>query len=203
MPQFTASATLCVVAAIMAWVGPLPAAVRPKLVVLAVDESSSMAKSDPARMRIEAASMVLSIASPQDQVGVIGFGDTARWAEKPREPGAAMTDSVQRLGQSNRHTEFHPAIALFSDFLDRQDQTYRNTHEAVLILFTDGRSEPADGSAAEDRSKSLQLARGVRGRGAIHVVSLGREVDRDFLDSLAGSQSFLRNTVSEDDRSNE
>jgi Mg-chelatase subunit ChlD len=181
-----------VAAVLAASVIPVAAAVRSRLVVLAIDESGSMAQSDPSRMRIEAASMMLSIASPQDEVGLIGFGDGARWVAKPGPPRSRMVDSVRQLGQSNQHTTFHAAIELFSDYIGRQDQTYRETHELFLILFTDGRSDPQLGWAAEDRSKSLELVRRIRGRGVVHVISLGHETDGDFLDSVASETGGSR-----------
>lgn len=172
--------------------GSLFGSTKQRVIIIAIDQSGSMKKSDPERLRVEAASMLATLAEPDDRVGLIGFGTDASWLQEPIEKKKFDPKELSKLGDSDAHTSFAPVLKLWSEFLAGQDNSYWESHEASLVLFTDGRSEPADGNPEADRSTSIQIAHNSAGRGKTFAIGLGRDLDSEFLDSLVNATNGTR-----------
>jgi hypothetical protein len=161
------------------------AAARPRLIVLAVDQSGSMKTSDPARFRVEATSMLVSLANDDDRIGLIGFGDNSEWIQKPIEKRNFDLSRISTVKEDEPYTGFSSAFALWQDYLSHLEASFFQTHDSFLLVFTDGRSDPRDHDPARDRSESLQAVSDMSGRGRVFVVGLGHDLDGTFLDELA------------------
>jgi von Willebrand factor type A domain len=161
---------------------------KQRVIVLAIDQSGSMSKSDPESLRVEAGRMLLELAGPNDRIGLIAFGDEARWLQEPIERKSFDVSKLSSLGDSDKldkHTAFAPVLQRWSDLLANQDSSFWESHEASLLLFTDGRSDPPDHHPDKDQAEALGLARNAAARGKIFVIGLGHDLDGEFLDSLA------------------
>jgi hypothetical protein len=144
--------------------------------------------------------MLLSAADPSDEVGVIAFGDHARWigaSETARKPDFNL-DDLEKVGQADQHTDFADLIQFWNDFLSRKPSGFFDTHEASLVLLTDGQPDALGESAASNAGRSLTLASETESRGKIYTIALGPEARKStFLNQLAeasGGSSATANT---------
>jgi hypothetical protein len=166
-------------------VSPAWAAQKQRTIIIALDQSGSMLRSDPDRLRVKAAGLLAATENPNDQVGVIVFGDSARWLQKPIERNRFDFSLLDKIGSSDAHTSFAPVLSSVQDYLVGQPASYFQDNDISLVLLTDGRSDPANREADEDRSRTLSIARENAWRLKVYTIGLGNDLDLDFLDRLA------------------
>ena len=154
-------------------------------IVIALDQSGSMLRSDPDKLRVEAAGLLAATENPNDQVGLIAFGDTAHWLQKPIERSKFDFKLLDEVGASDAHTSFSPVLRAVDEYLIAQPTSFFQGNDVTLVLLTDGRSDPADKLADEDRSASLSIAGQNASRLKVYTIGLGSDLDRSFLDQLA------------------
>ena len=170
-------------------VSPAWATQKQRTIIIALDQSGSMLRSDPARLRVEAAGLLSATENPNDQVGVIVFGDSARWLQKPIERRRFDFSLLDKIGFSDAHTSFAPVVSSVQDYLVGQPASYFQDNDISLVLLTDGRSDPSSRLADEDRSRALSIASENAWRLKIYTIGLGSDLDLDFLDRLARSSN--------------
>lgn len=158
---------------------------KQQTILIALDQSGSMVQSDPGRLRVEAAGLLAATENPKDQVGVIAFGDSARWVQQPIERDRFQFSLLDKIGASDAHTSFSSALQIVEGYLVRQPPSFFQDHDVSLVLLTDGRSDPADKLADADRSEALSIASQNAWRLKIYTIGLGNTLDLDFLDRLA------------------
>ena len=156
-----------------------------RIIIIALDQSGSMLQSDPARLRVEAAGLLAATENPNDQVGVIAFGDSAHWLQKPIERNRFDFSLLNKIGTSDAHTSFAPVLSSVQDYLVGQPASFFQDNDISLVLLTDGRSDPADRLADEDRSRALSITNGNAWRLKVYTIGLGNDLDLDFLDRVA------------------
>jgi hypothetical protein len=166
-------------------VSPAWATQKQRTIIIALDQSGSMVQSDPARLRVEAAGLLAATENPNDQVGMIGFGDTARWLQRPIARNRFDFSLLDKIGSSDAHTSFAPVLSAVEDYLVGQPASYFQDNDISLVLLTDGRSDPANRLADEDRSRALSIASQNAWRLKVYSIGLGNDLDLDFLDRLA------------------
>ncbi len=158
---------------------------KQRTVIIALDQSGSMVRSDPARLRMEAAGLLAATENPDDQVGLIAFGDNAHWLQKPIERNRFDFSLLDTIGSSDAHTSFSPVLSAVEDYLIGQPSSFFQDNDISLVLLTDGRSDPADKAADADRSQALSIARENAWRLKVYTIGLGNDLDLGFLDRLA------------------
>ena len=166
-------------------VSPAWATQKQRTIIIALDQSGSMLRSDPDRLRVEAAGLLAATENPNDQVGVIAFGDSARWLQKPIERNRFDFSLLDKIGSSDAHTAFAPVLSSVEDYLVGQPASFFQDNDISLVLLTDGRSDPANRLADEDRSRALSIASENAWRLKVYTIGLGSDLDLDFLDRLA------------------
>jgi hypothetical protein len=166
-------------------VSPAWATQKQRTIIIALDQSGSMLRSDPARLRVEAAGLLAATENPNDQVGVIAFGDSSRWLQKPVARDRFDFSLLDKIGSSDAHTSFSPVLGAVQDYLVGQPASFFQDNDISLVLLTDGRSDPANHLGDEDRSRALAIASENAWRLKVYTIGLGSDLDQDFLDQLA------------------
>ena len=185
-PRLRLAATL--LAALAASASPAvcqPAPAHSALVVL-LDASGSMKKSDPNCVRGDAGQLVLARVRDGDLISVAEFGDavkplTTRFVTVTAESRAALSNALRSCRATDAHTDIAGAldyaIALEQGMTDPQQKAF----PVHVLLLTDGRHEPismvADPTA--DVEARLNVLR--RDRITVHGLGLGSGVDRSLL----------------------
>ena len=160
-------ATLAIAVA-MAAIGPFVAA-GPVPVVLAVDTSRSLSRSDLSAAIESLRAMVRQL--PADTpVGAIEFGDAARWLVRP---DAARDLALRALSDLEPHGNF----TLLNDALFETAKALAKG--GVVVLASDGRDE--NSATTTDDVSRICAANGVR----IVTLGVGRRVDERSLRRLA------------------
>lgn len=161
------------------------AARKRQTVIIALDQSGSMVQSDPAKLRIEAAGLLVATLDANDRVGLIGFGDSAHWLRRPVTRGHFDFGLLEKAGTSDPHTAFSPVLSAVEQYLVARPSLLAEDNDVSLVLLTDGRSDPADKNAEADQTQALSIAGRNANRLKIYTVGLGNNFDREFLERLA------------------
>jgi beta-lactamase regulating signal transducer with metallopeptidase domain len=149
-------------------------------VILVLDRSSSM-EGKKLQWALAAASHVVESLRPGDTVGVLAFDNTFEWAVVPSkvEDRAAIEQQIAAI-IADGGTKIAPALT--EAYARLLPITADLKH---LVLLTDGISEAGD---------SLELARAANGNVTISTVGLGRDVNRQYLETVAklsGGKSYF------------
>lgn len=196
---------------------PVESDVRNKLdvpslaMIMSIDHSGSMAEASMGLTRLdlakESAQRAVEQLTPQDEVGVIAFSDTAKWIAplQSAENAEEVKDLIGGL-QMGGGTMMYSSIKESYDALMESDAAIKH-----LILMTDG--EPADsgfeGLIAEMREDGITVSTVAMGRGAntglmerLSEVGGGRFYHVDATDNIPAifaketqlsTQSYLQN----------
>ncbi|HET9088193.1 MAG TPA: vWA domain-containing protein [Acidobacteriaceae bacterium] len=167
------------------------AAHKQRVIILALDQSASMVHSDPTRLRVEAAGLLAAVAGAQDQIGVIGFGDTSTWLQTPVERDRFNFKLLDSIGSTDRHTAFAPVLKAVYQYLTAQPASFLQDNQVSLVLLTDGRSDPADILPDADRSAALSIGSDNAAKLKIYTIGLGNALDENFLNQLARTSNGL------------
>ena len=172
---------------------------KQRVIVVALDSSGSMARSDPERRRIDAAELLLACADQDDQVGVITFGDQPRWlGGQSVSPRAQFPlGSLESIGQGDQHTDFAALLREWNRFLDGEPDGYFATHEAALVILTDG---VPDAAGKENGEAALELASRAAKSSTIHVIALGPEAKSTSFTSDLAAMGHGRSAYADTDK---
>ena len=173
------------------------AAAKESDLVLAFDESGSMAKTDPRGARKEAAKLFLRLCGPQHRAALMGFATNVRILGEPRAmgPGDArdrLLADVDRIESSGAYTDIERALR---DALIELRRTSVPGRPKAVLLFTDGAVDLQEGPVASAESVrrirgplvSDYLQEGVQ----IHCVAFTSGADLELLRYLAESTGGL------------
>lgn len=155
-------------------------------IVLLMDSSGSMKKTDPKDYRKEAAKLFVSLLSERDSVSIVSFGDTAQELA-PLTPGgkgerAALFRAIGRITSREMTTNIPEAVRLAFDSLQKSKRQNR-----VILLMSDGKidllSPEKDAAAALELEKMLpDIAKaGIR----IYTVAFSELSDAALLRAVA------------------
>lgn len=153
-------------------------------VILVLDTSSSMNGAKISAAKAAARLFVGLLALPQDQAAVVGFNSQATLASGLSGNVDGLRRAIDGL-VTEPGTRIDRGLALALAELEGPQRRADNT--PAIVLLTDGRQD-------EEAVLALDLAARARGLGiAIFAIGLGADVDRAFLETLAGSpaRSFL------------
>lgn len=165
---------------------PAPKADEGFDIVLLMDSSGSMKKTDPKDYRKEAAKLFVSLMSERDSISIVSFGDTAQELA-PLTPGgkserAGLFRAIGRITSREMTTNIPEAVRLAFDSLQKSKRQNR-----VILLMSDGKidllSQEKDAAAAAELEKMLpDIAKaGIR----IYTVAFSEFSDAALLRAVA------------------
>lgn len=157
-------------------------------VIFLIDDSGSMANSDPSDLRYSAARLFVSLLDPGDSIGAVTFSDQAQVISSGIQTIHSMEDKLQladvfQPGTPNGYTDVKAAFTQASELLltdpSEPDQT-------IIVLLTDGQPEPLNYySSYED--DTIELAKSLE----IPVISIAltQGASINFLNRLSSQTS--------------
>ena len=161
-------------------------ATTPVTIVLALDESGSMAKSGG--KVVEAATGFVSALRPQDWLGVVTFADKSLVAH-------GMTQSRESTLEAIAAYKAEGGTALYDALCDSVLMLKQVKGRRAIVVLTDGRDENNPGTAPGSLrtwEQALGLVREIEV--AVFAVGLGTKIDPGRLSALAevsGGQAFF------------
>lgn len=169
------------------WLGAAMAAAQgPVDVVLVMDSSGSMKRTDPQRLRVPTARLFISLLAAGDRVGVISFSDqgypvVGLSAVSERGPLFAAVDKVSSRGAfTNLYAALHQARAMLA-----QAEPGRQRH---IVFMSDGKMDVGDTErdlaltvAIEQEVIPRLQAEGIR----VHTIAFSDEADKELLRATA------------------
>lgn len=112
----------------------------PLYVVLLMDASGSMKKTDPEGFRILASQTIISLLSPEDKVAIIEFGTTAKiisnWENAANT--SIIFNLLNQIGSNDHFTDFRAGIATATQLFEKAPAGSNK----VIFLLTDGDLDP-------------------------------------------------------------
>lgn len=203
---------------VFTWPRPFDLGVRacekPSSVVLAIDRSGSMASlgsnpPEPLTSVKRAAEYFVSELKEKDSVGLVTFASVA-------DSPVSLTQNFENLkeliggisisGGGTQYTNISDAVKKTSEIFLLSESMSNKDHQKILVLLTDGVATKPDkpGGADSDaeqvfyaESVALSSALEVKKSGVvIYTVGLGRDINKDFLKSLASSPDNFFETPS-------
>ena len=149
-----------------------PQSAEGTVVVLIIDKSSSMEGPKMELARAAATGMVSNLR-PIDQVGVLIFDNSFRWAIPIRKADDTRAINAQIAGiMPDGGTQIAPALTEAYQRVLPVEATYRH-----ILLLTDGISEEGNSYALAREAKKHQVT--------ISTIGLGADVHREYLEAIA------------------
>jgi hypothetical protein len=115
-------------------------------VVLVMDSSGSMKKTDPLSLRIPAAKLFVSLLKEQDRAGVVSFSDTAYpiihlTPVNSAENKDLLFDAAEKITSDGLYTNLHDALSKGFDALSQDNKAER---ARIIVLMSDGMMDVGD-----------------------------------------------------------
>jgi len=166
------------------------AAANPIDVILLLDSSGSMKKTDPQFLRKPAAKLFISLLGEEDRVSVVSFSDNGypvsylASAKKPRSQKRHFA-AVDKISTKGVYTNLTAAIETALNVYRRNPKANRQLH---VVLMTDGEIDM--GSAKKNRALRKELLKGIAPKLAkqgikLHSIAFTNKSDIDLLKQLA------------------
>lgn len=127
-------------------------------IVILIDCSGSMKKTDPQSYRKPAAKLFISLLGEKDRIGIIGFGESAKvlatLTENTKKNRGSLFNAVNKITSKEFSTNITDAVRKGFEELKTSDKKNR-----IIILMSDGKlalgSEEKDKEAFSELSKLL------------------------------------------------
>ncbi|MFP4055564.1 MAG: DUF4159 domain-containing protein [Candidatus Brocadiia bacterium] len=145
-------------------------------VALLIDESLSMRRTDPEKLRLEAAKTFVDLASRSTRIAriaIVGFDDTARTLLPLTPPSQAdeLYEAIERI-RALGQTDIDGALELAGKLLAPSPAAAK-----AVVLLTDGKDEPG---RYEEAHRAF-----ARSRWHVYTVGLSERADADVLQRIA------------------
>jgi Mg-chelatase subunit ChlD len=115
----------------------------PLTVVLAVDTSGSMKKTDPRNLRREASKLLLSLLGPEDRLALVTF-DTRATVRCPLENAAKseafLASQIDRIRSDGKFTDLHDAVRVSHEAFGPSGRS----GPRAIVFLTDGKMDTGD-----------------------------------------------------------
>lgn len=159
-------------------------------VVLLLDASGSMRRTDPLRLRDEGARLIVEFLKPGDRLGIIEFSNFANTIRPLSEFDSSqvqeITQQIAQVGDSGLYTDLLQGIKIAANMLDLNPQP---DSDRVVVLLSDGQMEPdpqvATSTQQIDELNEVMLPRLRSGSIKIHSVALSELADRKLLTHIS------------------
>ncbi len=159
-------------------------------VVLVMDSSGSMKKTDPQSLRIPAAKLFISLLDKEDRAGIISFSDTGYPvigltpvdSEDSRDK---LFRAAELISSKGLHTNLHDAFASAMEVLSESSGAGRTK---IIVIMSDGMMDVGD----PDRDGSLldkiktELSDLLEERGIkVYAIAFTEQSDRDLMEKIS------------------
>ena len=165
-------------------------------VVLMLDSSGSMLKTDPKGLRYEGAKILCSFLTESDRLGIVQFSGDAKVAQELQYFSPSKTDEIlgriKAIPNEGLFTDIAQGVKVAAEMLDKEPRT---DTQRLIVLLSDGKSEP-DPAVSPAFARTLQLIHeilpDIKSREAkIFTLALSEEADRGFLAEIATATDGL------------
>lgn len=159
-------------------------------VVVIMDSSGSMKKTDPKELRKPAAKLFITLLGKEDRLSVMSFSDNAYPITflTPLDKETNKTRSIEatdKISSRGIYTNIHAAIARAIEILK---DSHSQNRDPVIVFMSDGKMDVGNaGLSAELRSKIQQELTPLLKQYKIKIFSIAftKESDQDLLQEIA------------------
>jgi Mg-chelatase subunit ChlD len=166
-------------------------------IIMLIDSSGSMKRTDPRGYRKNAAKLFISLLGKNDRIGVMGFGDSATLLRPlTRNTGQnrqVLFDAVEKITSKELYTNITEAVLQGLNELKKSRQRNR-----IMVMMSDGKIDLGS-KEKDDLSHSILtgiLPELARKQIPLYTVAFTQESDRALLEHMAtatgGSFRFAR-----------
>ena len=177
-------------------------------VVLVMDSSGSMKKTDPKELRKPAAKLFISLLGNNDRAGVVSFSDqgypvaylTPVKGNKHRQQ---LFKAVDRISSKGVYTNLHGAIEGALRVLDRDatGNTASNKRQRIIVLMSDGKMDLGNSENTQQQSQRLLLDTlpALKRQGIeVHTIAFTPQSDQALLKQIADTTGGTFNIARSD-----
>ncbi len=184
-------------------------------IVLAIDASGSMEEGGAFQRAIDGARAFVENAGPDDQIGIVSFGDRVQVAQRLTSDEDALLDAIDGLGVGGgtamydgvreavnlfRGSDLLPFVVVLTDGKDTESTTTLDS--AVALLDDAGAQLFAIGLESEEFDLGAIEALAERTGGTVRVAGTPAEIEEVYVETQEVLRRQFRTTfVSEVDRS--
>jgi Mg-chelatase subunit ChlD len=155
-------------------------------IVLLIDSSGSMRKTDPQNNRKTSAKLFISLLGSDDRVGIVSFGDSAKLllplTRNSKENYGRFISAINKISSREFSTNIYEGVKKGFDELKTSE-----SNKKVLVLLSDGKL--ALGSKEKDaealNSLSALLPELVKSGITLSTIAFSDQSDARFLEDLA------------------
>lgn len=165
----------------------------PLAVVLAVDTSGSMRKTDPRNLRREASKLLVSLLGPQDRLALVTF-DTRASIRCPLEnvtkSKASLANQIDRIRSDGKFTNLEDALRVAQEAFGSQDSGGRK----AIVFLTDGKMDTGDPDQDLGLTKALlgeRVPRLSEESVPVYAIAFSPLADAALLDRIATATGGL------------
>jgi Mg-chelatase subunit ChlD len=161
-------------------------------VVLVMDSSGSMKRTDPQELRKPAAKLLVSLLGANDRASVVSFSDqgypvTYFTPVKGKQNETKLFAAVDRISNKGVYTNLLGAVEGAMRVIDRDPLPNRKT---IVVLMTDGKMDLGDSVKNASKSETLikdLIPRLKKENIELHTIAFTDESDQAYLKQLAAS----------------
>lgn len=165
-------------------------------IVLVLDGSGSMQRTDPWRLRNQGARLLSRFLSVNDRLAIVEFDRSSRivmeFREVKPETQVSIDSTIDSTTVEGRYTNLYSPL---EDALTLLKTKGRQSAEKSVVLISDGTMDPhvTDGSAEQVTEKLFsQVLPQFRDSGIkIYTLALSKEADEKFLGSIAQATNAM------------
>jgi hypothetical protein len=153
-------------------------------IIILLDNSGSMQKTDPYRLSVSAASMLIDTLDNSTSLNIIPFGNLAdksiRLSDKPYRE--ALKSRLSELRFDSENTNLKEGIK------EAINQFNGVQGEKIIIVLSDGKEDPLAGVTDAHMKELFSLGEGAGKQGIkIHAIGLSESADEETLSKLSDS----------------
>ncbi|MGO9014120.1 MAG: VWA domain-containing protein [Dissulfurispiraceae bacterium] len=155
-------------------------------IMLLIDSSGSMRKTDPHDYRKTAAELFISLLSSDDRAGVVSFGDSAKLllplTRCSKESYGRFTSAINKISSREFSTNIYDGVKMGFDELKTSQSSKK-----VLLLLSDGKLTLGSKEKEAEALSSLSalLPKLVKSGITLSTIAFSDQADAKFLDDLA------------------
>ncbi|MBK1812315.1 VWA domain-containing protein [Clostridium sp. YIM B02505] len=153
-----------------------------KNLIILIDKSLSMKKTDPFGLSLVAGVMLMDTLSDKVNVNVLGFGETVTYDKKLSEKPSreSLKTFFQSIKFEDRGTDLKEGLKEAISQLDGV------TGDKSIIILSDGKEDPVNGLNANHESELNSLVKKAYSlKIKINTIGLSKDVDQNRLNSIA------------------
>jgi uncharacterized protein YegL len=167
-------------------------------IVVLLDASGSMKKTDPSRLRVEAFQLLLALSKDGDRLALCEFGAGVRdlsngFVDVTGSSRVSLAADAATCGNSDASTDVLTALRHAEKLVTSLTADERRAYPPVVIFLTDGRDD-VPGAETSRESEIEAAARAIAQAGAkIYGLGLSRDADRNLfrrLETATGGETF-------------